>query len=182
MSEPYYRGRRAEFGRRAAFLTGIVFTTYCNYSHWKDCLILECRYVVLILLFAVYESDCVSSGCNLMQAAWPTLISIHITFISRCTLRKKWQVPVVYRKCNALFGGLRNYIVSIGDSVIKRWIRIDWWIIGRHLEGFRHGQLVISGFRREVDENCDLLGHYAASSDNFLPTFRDTLGPKLRDR
>ena len=34
---------------------------------------------------------------------------------------------------------------------------------------------VIPGFRREVDENCALLGHYAASSSNFLPTFRDNL-------
>jgi hypothetical protein len=32
-----------------------------------------------------------------------------------------------------------------------------------------------SGFRREVDENCALLGHYAASSGNSLPTFRDNL-------
>ena len=31
------------------------------------------------------------------------------------------------------------------------------------------------GFRREVDENCVLLGYYAASSGNFLPTFRDNL-------
>jgi hypothetical protein len=30
---------------------------------------------------------------------------------------------------------------------------------------------VISGFRRKVDENCALLGDYAASSDIFLPTF-----------
>jgi len=34
---------------------------------------------------------------------------------------------------------------------------------------------VISGFRREVDENCALLGYYAASSGNCLPTFRDNL-------
>jgi hypothetical protein len=33
----------------------------------------------------------------------------------------------------------------------------------------------ISGFRREVDENCTLLGCYAASSGNFFPTFRDNL-------
>jgi hypothetical protein len=30
---------------------------------------------------------------------------------------------------------------------------------------------VISGFRREVAENCALLGYYAVSSGNFLPTF-----------
>jgi hypothetical protein len=34
---------------------------------------------------------------------------------------------------------------------------------------------VISGFRREVAECRPLLGYCAASSDNFLPTFRDNL-------
>jgi len=32
----------------------------------------------------------------------------------------------------------------------------------------------ISGFRRE-DENCALLGHYAASSGEGVPTFRENL-------
>jgi hypothetical protein len=32
---------------------------------------------------------------------------------------------------------------------------------------------VISGFRRDVDDICALLGYYAASSGNPLPTFRD---------
>jgi len=34
---------------------------------------------------------------------------------------------------------------------------------------------MILGFRREVDENCALLGHYAASGGNSLPTFREKL-------
>ena len=34
---------------------------------------------------------------------------------------------------------------------------------------------VLSSFHREVDENCALLGYYAASSGNSLPTFRDNL-------
>jgi len=34
---------------------------------------------------------------------------------------------------------------------------------------------VISGFRREVDENCPLPSYCAASSGNFLPAFRDNL-------
>jgi hypothetical protein len=34
---------------------------------------------------------------------------------------------------------------------------------------------VNSGFRREVAENCALLGYYAASSGNFLPTFGEKL-------
>jgi len=37
------------------------------------------------------------------------------------------------------------------------------------------GQCVISGFRSEVYENCALLGYYAASSGNFLPTFWDNV-------
>jgi len=32
---------------------------------------------------------------------------------------------------------------------------------------------VTSGFRRQVDEHCALLGYYTANSDNFLLTFRD---------
>jgi hypothetical protein len=33
--------------------------------------------------------------------------------------------------------------------------------------------IMISDFRRDVDEFCDLLGYYAASRGNCLPTFRD---------
>jgi len=36
-------------------------------------------------------------------------------------------------------------------------------------------QFVVSVFRREVTEFCALLGCYAASSCNFLPTFRGKL-------
>jgi hypothetical protein len=39
---------------------------------------------------------------------------------------------------------------------------------------------VFSGFRRQVDENCTLLGYYAASSDNSLPMFRDKLSVPSR--
>jgi len=39
---------------------------------------------------------------------------------------------------------------------------------------------VISGFRRDVDENCAVLGYYAASSGNSLPTFRDNLWVHLQ--
>jgi hypothetical protein len=34
---------------------------------------------------------------------------------------------------------------------------------------------VTSGFSREADENCALLGYYAACSGNSLPTLRDKL-------
>jgi hypothetical protein len=40
---------------------------------------------------------------------------------------------------------------------------------------------VISGLRLEIVENRALLGHYAVSSGNSLPTFLDNLsGPILR--
>ena len=34
---------------------------------------------------------------------------------------------------------------------------------------------MISGFRRDLDEICSLLGYYAASNVNPLPTFRDNI-------
>jgi len=38
---------------------------------------------------------------------------------------------------------------------------------------------MISGFRREVDENCALLGHYAASSGLLaIPSTTDKLTPQ----
>jgi hypothetical protein len=38
-----------------------------------------------------------------------------------------------------------------------------------------HQQSETSGCRRDADETCTLLGYYAASSCNPLPTFRDNL-------
>ena len=39
---------------------------------------------------------------------------------------------------------------------------------------------MIAGFHPEVDENCALLGSYAASSGNSLPTFRDNISVPLK--
>jgi hypothetical protein len=42
---------------------------------------------------------------------------------------------------------------------------------------------VISGFRRDADEICALLGYNASSSGNLLPTFRDNVSvPSQRSR
>jgi hypothetical protein len=35
--------------------------------------------------------------------------------------------------------------------------------------------ILISGFRRDVDDICALLGYYAASCGNCFPTFRDNV-------
>jgi hypothetical protein len=39
----------------------------------------------------------------------------------------------------------------------------------------QHSWLMISGFRRDVDETCALLGYYAASCGNCLLTFRENV-------
>ena len=41
-------------------------------------------------------------------------------------------------------------------------------------------KLLISGPRRDVDEICDLLGYYAVSCGNSLPTFRDNVSVPSR--
>ena len=39
---------------------------------------------------------------------------------------------------------------------------------------------MISGFRRDVDENCALLEYYTAPCGSCLPTFRDNVSvPKV---
>ena len=40
---------------------------------------------------------------------------------------------------------------------------------------FDFGRLMISGLFVEVDDNCAVLGYYAVSNGNLLPTFRDNL-------
>jgi hypothetical protein len=44
-----------------------------------------------------------------------------------------------------------------------------------HHSGNSNEQSVISGFCSKVDENCALLGNFAASSGNSLPLFLDIL-------
>jgi hypothetical protein len=53
-----------------------------------------------------------------------------------------------------------SHFVSVGALNIE--YRVRW-------------PCVISGFRREVEENFAILGYWAASSGSFLLTFRDNL-------
>jgi hypothetical protein len=45
--------------------------------------------------------------------------------------------------------------------------------VGAH--NYKQSTLLISGFRRDVDVICGLLGNYTASCGNYLPTFRDNV-------
>ena len=60
----------------------------------------------------------------------------------------------------------------------------EWEVVSRFSQSNDAGtksvvNCVKSDFRREVDENCVLMGYNAASSGNSLPTFPDTYRPNL---
>ena len=52
---------------------------------------------------------------------------------------------------------------------LKTWTVVSWTDEWKHLD-FR----VISGFHREVDENCALMGYYEAINGNFYRRFGTT--------
>jgi hypothetical protein len=60
--------------------------------------------------------------------------------------------------------------VNLSLSKKKGMFRTESWCLPQNIE-----RREISGFRREVAENCALLGNYAASRGNFLPTVRNIL-------
>jgi hypothetical protein len=59
---------------------------------------------------------------------------------------------------------------------IFRWL-VEVWKMNTHTHTHTHTKqtysCVISGFRREIDKDFALLCYYAASSGNFLTTFRN---------
>jgi hypothetical protein len=63
------------------------------------------------------------------------------------TFRRSW---LLYIRCTGRVGRL---VLSVG----------------------KNSAIVILGFRREVDENCVLLGYYAAGGGNSVPTIRNYL-------
>jgi hypothetical protein len=52
------------------------------------------------------------------------------------------------------------------------WCKINWVSVSLWNNWLR---VLISGFRRDVDVICGLLGYYTASCANCLPTFRDNV-------
>jgi hypothetical protein len=63
-----------------------------------------------------------------------------------------------------------SFIVSLSPSPA---------MLGYHLHDY--SMTLISGFHSNVDEICALLGYYAASCGNCLPTFRDVSVPSSRE-
>ena len=69
-------------------------------------------------------------------------------------------------------------IERVSGTVFPRFTMGRGWVCGKGQRRFSLASLarlvsVLPCIRREVDEKCILLDHYAASTDNYLPTLRD---------
>ena len=134
------------------------------------------------------SDDCVSDlndGCALwVHSLWPNKI------LGLCTVVQCKPLPVYWQELRCM-NARRSILLS---SVLD----IPWTCFKSSLASSDSGKLsvhgevrkggfggislveignccVFAGFRRELAENRALLGYYAASSGNFLPTFRDNL-------
>jgi hypothetical protein len=104
-----------------------------------------------------------------------------IVFCAKRVLRQKKPFSGAFAKlCRTTISSVMSVRLSVwpsawNNSASTQWIfmKFDIWVFCENLS--RNILRKISGFRCEVDENCTLLGCYAASSGNFLPTFRDNL-------
>jgi hypothetical protein len=78
------------------------------------------------------------------------------------------QVCIIEKLCCTGF-----YTISHDLVLLTMWLL--FWINSSISLNVGENMCMISGFRHEVDENCFLLGHYAASNSNSLPTYLDNL-------
>jgi hypothetical protein len=70
-------------------------------------------------------------------------------------------------------------------TAMESWVKslhFQRMLLGSHIGAqIKQGRrkFVISGFHREVDENCALLGYRAVNNDDFLQTFRHSLSSPI---
>jgi len=64
-------------------------------------------------------------------------------------------------------------VVNAIINLFVAWISGDF--TDRPSNSFNFVRLMISGLFFGADDNCAVLGNYAVSNGNFLPTFRDNL-------
>jgi hypothetical protein len=88
----------------------------------------------------------------------------------------KWKLSALNRNVKRCGNNIPSYMTPLS------WVFVDMAIRNRKVPNFspfmkpeHTPPCVISGFRRKVDWNCVLLGHYAVSSGNSLTTFRDNI-------
>lgn len=120
-----------------------------------------------------------------------TKLEAHTTKIGN----RQWHTPPPHTHTqNSMEGGPQN----LQNKEKLLWVILDWipsfrqkaaschgpfQINSQHRNGTKIWHLIFtsivkckkSGFCCEVTENCTLVGHYIASSDNFLPTFQNNL-------
>jgi hypothetical protein len=84
-------------------------------------------------------------------------------------------VKLIFRKSESWWEAKEASIVFTVIEV--NWFRSDltFALIQQGILCNNSVPCVISGFCRAVDDNCTILGYYAASSGNFFPAFRDNL-------
>ena len=115
-----------------------------------------------------------------------------IRSINNCTRSLRYRSYYFYRRLRVQF----LILLMMGAVTPETWRVVLQWInicILLHLLDFyshaivnlqttaqQQPHCVMSRFRREAVENCALLGHYAASSGNFLPKFGNLSVPTDR--
>jgi len=85
------------------------------------------------------------------------------------TVEGRWRRVFIKVRCSCI----RNSI-----NAVCTMIQISLTVFVKHPVKFSlkyPSSAWVSGFSLETDEKCALQGYYAASSGNFLPTFRDNL-------
>jgi hypothetical protein len=109
--------------------------------------------------------------------------SVHLPF-SHIT---PYTIHLLIFTCNAAQAvTIRSFIWGMPGSIIVHKTDHNYWVslsLQVHTgTTIRSLVSLISGFRRDADEICALLGYYAASCGNCLPTFRSHLhGSRARE-
>jgi hypothetical protein len=107
------------------------------------------------------------------------LVALVLCFLCSCLLVSGKTAELHRKQCvlMKLFFGCLFQQVSLLWGIHHKCVplpRFSW--LSSVFSGECRGRVtLISGFHRDVDEICDLLGYYAVSCGNCLPTFRDNV-------
>lgn len=111
------------------------------------------------------------------------MTSSDAVFICRLQVSRNWR----YQVCSLLslyspirrFLNATKYTCTIHDkpTVVPKYCKVRFLCVSCHVRGLIKNEWlnVVSDFRREVNENCALMGYYAACSGNSLSSFRNNL-------
>ena len=137
----------------------ILYTVYCI-LYTIYCILYTVYYILYTVYYALYTAYVILA--HLVHKHTHTYTHTRQESSERVISPLLWPLPIQRRKQKAIhaLSGIRTYDQSKRAPTALR----------LNLHGQRVWVFVISDFRRAVYENCVLLGHYAASSGNLLPT------------